>query len=262
MGFFAFYHQILTNPAEAETIDFRRNMLETEYSTLDAIPENLRGAYVATDGKFVLDKLKDSHPKMVENKNLIEEKRIAESSLTAARGEITKLSNAKTLLENKALPDGYIAVKAEDAPIIEKFKAANVSLDDLTSAVKERDELRQEKQTRDEDLIFEAGGAAIKRNPSALRDHAKANGLKIKRETSEADGKTIEKFSMVKTVDGKEESTPLTEYVEKHANYIAPLEVKAKPGNGFDPPPASSEARTDADNAARAAQGRAVQHAF
>ena len=199
-------------------------MLKPSYDREDQIPENLKGAYVAdASGVFVLDKLDAEHPVVKKNAELAREN-------TAFRGTNTKLANEKAQLEARSIPEGYVAVKAEDAPIIEKLKATGVSLEELPTLKNENDEFKRAKAEAESLNVRCKAAERLGYNQDAFA--ALAKNLDI---VSEGD----KDFVNVKNDKGEIEKKPLTkEFVEASETFqpfMTSLTQQPKSGASPDP---------------------------
>ena len=197
-------------------------MLKQSYQKEDQIPENLKGAYVAdTSGVFVLDELGAEHPTLKKNAELVAEN-------TRYRGLNTKLQNEKTQLESRSVPEGFVAVKVEDAPIIEKIKTTGLTVEELTNLKTENEDFKRKESESALQTLRRSAGKFLGYNEDAFERLAKDLDL------TEKDGKFF-------TKDGANE-TPLTkEFVEKSETFkpfLSSLAPQAyKPGNLPDPRP-------------------------
>jgi hypothetical protein len=90
-------------------------MLKLSYDKLEDIPENMRGAYVQKDGKYVLDELSADHPVLVNNATLKTEK-------SAAIGRATTLQNQVTELSTKSVPEGHVVIPVADKQLLDEVK--------------------------------------------------------------------------------------------------------------------------------------------
>ena len=115
-------------------------MLKTSYSNQDAIPENLRGAYVLSGGKWILDELDKDHPVVAKREELLTEN-------SSQKRKITRLENEKTALEGEVLPDGHVAIAKGDAELVEKVKSFGTSTEIVTKLT-EHKTLKEESETR------------------------------------------------------------------------------------------------------------------
>jgi len=121
-------------------------MLRTSYNAESEIPENMKGAYVARDGKFVLDDLADDHPVVTSKKDLLREKSTAVRKSEELQAD---LDNAKT----SSIPRGHVAVAKADAELLDKIKTHG-SGDEVVAKLTEHKTLKEEtdKRKRDDSL--------------------------------------------------------------------------------------------------------------
>jgi hypothetical protein len=121
-------------------------MLKHSYDTQESIPENLRGAYVESAGKWVLDSLSDDHPVILKNKEALRDKSKAVSKAEELQAD---LEVAKTT----TVPRGHVSVAKADAELLEKLKehgSGNEVLTKLTEYQSLKDET--DKRKRDDQL--------------------------------------------------------------------------------------------------------------
>lgn len=85
------------------------------YNTLEEVPEGLREHYKKSDGRYVPD-LSDDHPVLVHNKTLLSEK-------TTATNKVRELEADIAAASEKSVPRGHVAVKKEDAQLLDQYKA-------------------------------------------------------------------------------------------------------------------------------------------
>ncbi|HXG85095.1 MAG TPA: hypothetical protein VNI84_13830 [Pyrinomonadaceae bacterium] len=225
-------------------------MLKPSYDSEDKIPDNLKGAYVAdSSGTWILDDLDKEHPILRKNSELQREKNTLST-------QNTKLSNDKTLAESKSIPEGYVAVKAEDAPVIEKFRAAGVSLEELP-------------QLKTKVEAFER-----ERREAASLDYRKSISKKLGYDNADAFARLAERLDIVPEGDadfvqfknnkGEIEKKPLTKEFVESSDVFKPflsslnVEQQTKPGNMHDPKPhtATKEDLARGEVAAQIATGR------
>lgn len=115
-------------------------MLKTSYSNQEDIPENMRGAYVLSGGKWILDELDKDHPIVAKREELLTEN-------STQKRKITRLENEKGALESEVLPDGHVAILKADAELVEKVKPFGTSTEIVTKLT-EHKTLKEESETR------------------------------------------------------------------------------------------------------------------
>lgn len=115
-------------------------MLKTSFSNQDEIPENLRGAYVLSGGKWILDELDKDHPVVAKREELLTEN-------SSQKRKITRLENEKGALESEVLPDGHVAILKADAELVEKVKPFGTSTE-IVAKLTEHQTLKEESETR------------------------------------------------------------------------------------------------------------------
>lgn len=179
-------------------------MPKTFYANETDIPENLKGAYEAKNGRWELTKLDDDHPTIATNKSLT----IEQSKL---KGQITTLTTEKETIEqerddfkNKAVPRGFRAVSTEIAELGETVKASGLSKDEIGSLKTKVDEHEREKaETEAKTLKTKAFQSAGVSNVDLALSLRQSDDLNFESETK--DGKEV--FYRVTEKDGKKEKT-------------------------------------------------------
>lgn len=187
-------------------------MLQTTYTNETDIPENLRGAYIKKDGKWVLDDLSTDHPVVAKRDELL-------TKTSSQQGQITKLTNEKAALEQNVLPAGHKAVPEADAQFIEEVKPLG-DAKTLKTVVGEHKTLKAESESRAADATFEkAALLAGYDNIEAFKAAAKAMSVAVVFKEETVDGKKVEKAFVG--------DKPLAEFVEATPGLKA-LEVAFK----------------------------------
>lgn len=129
--------------------------LKTYYTAEADIPENLKGAYVARDGKWILDKLETDHPTIV----ALEEIKQKHSTLTTQNAE---LMQDKTRLEAGKLPDGKVAVDPEIEKLGNAAKSAGLKQTELSTLKSDyaslKDELEKDRRASRAEKAAKAAG--------------------------------------------------------------------------------------------------------
>lgn len=186
LGFF--YLHLSTKTAEAETTKIqKKTMLQPKLTS--APPEGLKDAYVQKGNEWVLDNLADDHPKMLENKTLIEEKRTAEAELNTLKANVGNIERERDEAKAKSLPNGYRSVLKADAEFLDKIKPLGKTVEEIQAMTTENEQYKTEKaQNAQKESLKRAFEFAEVKNPE------KAFGLKA------TDNLSIE----WKTVDGKQ----------------------------------------------------------
>ena len=180
-------------------------MLKTSYDSQESIPENLRGAYVLSEGKWMLDALPADHPVVTKRDELLGENRNQKAT-------ITRLTNEKQTLEASTLPAGHVAVPSADAQLLEQLKPLGKP-DEIKAKLDAHDDLKQkvesqEKQTHLRAIAVEEGYDPEK--IASLEDRFPAPVFK----EVEVDGKKQQRAIFKITVDGKEVERSFTEHLE------------------------------------------------
>jgi hypothetical protein len=161
-------------------------MLQTSYATQEAIPENQRGAYVQRDGKWVLDDLSNDHPVVAKRDELL-------TKTSTQQGQITRLTNEKSALEQNVLPAGHKAVPEADAALIEVVKPLG-DAKAVKEVVEEHKTLKAAEETRAADELFERAAKELGyENVASFKAVAKALKLDVRFKTEKVDGKEVEK---------------------------------------------------------------------
>lgn len=199
-------------------------MLKQSYDSQDAIPENLRGAYVLSDGKWVLDSLPADHPIVSKRDELLREN-------STQKGTITRLNNEKTALEGNVLPAGHVAVPSADAQYAEKLKPLGTAAE-IESKLQAHDELKSKLESREKSdalrtIALESGYDPDK--IAALEDRFPVPSFK----EVEVDGKKQRRPIFKTLIDGKEVERTFIEHLESDPK-LKPLQdsLKAAQGNG------------------------------
>lgn len=165
-------------------------MLKTSYDKQDDIPENLRGAYIQKDNKWVLDDLDNSHPVVTKRDELLRDN-------TTLKSQNTRLQNDKASLEQNVLPAGHKAVPEADAELIEVVKPlgdkkAVTALIDEHKTLKAKDESVEHGKSIKRALEL-AGFKATEENVEAVKAISASLGIKPEFKEETIDGKKVEK---------------------------------------------------------------------
>lgn len=202
-------------------------MLKPKYDREDQIPDNLKGAYVPDpSGVYVLDQLDAEHPVLKKNAELVREN-------TSTKGLNTRLMNEKTSLESRSIPEGYVAVKAEDAPLIDKVKAIGIPVDELATIKTENETFKKQQAERSATNIRRGAASKLGYNPDAFAPLAK--DLDIVQEGDDY-------FVNVKNEKGAVEKKALTSEFISGSDAFKPFlsslsATPLTPGNTHDPRP-------------------------
>jgi len=161
-------------------------MLQKSYPNQEAIPENLRGAYIQKGGEWVLDDLSQDHPLVVNHEAV-------KKDLSTEKGKVTKLTNEKAELEKNVLPAGTRAVPEADAELIEVVRPLG-DKKAVKAVIDEHGELKREKQGREQDELYERAAKDLGyENVASFKAVAKALKLDIKFKPEKVDGKEVER---------------------------------------------------------------------
>lgn len=192
-------------------------MLKTSYPDQDSVPENMRGAYVLSGGKWILDEVSNDHPLIVKREELLREN-------SSQKGKITRLENEKSALESDVLPSGHVAVPRADAELIEKVKPFGTSSEIVTNLT-EHKTLKEEVDTRKRSDHLREVARVLQFEPEAF---VRLQGLP-EFEIREKDG---QKQVIAKVKDGANTvEKPANEFIESSAD-IAPFLPALRTSNG------------------------------
>lgn len=192
-------------------------MLKTSYVAESEIPENLKGAYVARDGKFVLDDLSEDHPVIVKNREALRDK---SKAVTKAEEIQADLEAAKT----NSVPRGHVAVAKADSELLEKVKAHGTG-DEIITKLTEHKTLKEETERRTRIDHLTEVAKVLQYEPEAF---VRLQGLP-EFEIREKDG---QKQVIAKVKDGANiVEKPAVEFIESSAD-IAPFLPALKTSNG------------------------------
>jgi hypothetical protein len=170
-------------------------MLRTSYDKLEDIPENLRGAYVPKDGKYVLDDLDDQHPVIVHNGTLTRER-------ATDRTRITQLTNENSTLKGSSLPAGHRAVPEADAALLDKYKPLGTP-DQLGTIITEHGTLKTKDGERQRQEHLRTVAGVLNFNPEAFATLSGLPELEIRDMTENGQAVRDEKGNVRKTVIAK-----------------------------------------------------------
>lgn len=180
------------------------------YNTLEEVPEALREHYKKSDGRYVPD-LSDDHPVLVHNKTLLSEK-------TTATNKVKELEADLAATSEKSVPRGHVAVKKEDAQLLDQYKALGTPGE--VGAIKTEHATLKEKDTkRERDDTLRKVAKAHNYNEDAfvlLRDLPDFISRPSK------DGKSVDWFAQIKDDKGVITEKPAKEFVES-AEHIKPF---------------------------------------
>lgn len=163
-------------------------------------------------GKFTLQ-LDGKHPVQVKNAELVT--------------EVNKIPDLKTRLEAKAIPEGKIAADPNVVELGEAVVGLGLKSKKDISDLKTRAETAEGKLQKEEtDKLNRRVAAAAGKNAEAWAEHVAAKGLQFLETTVKDDkGNDAAAITVVsKGENGAEIQTPLKDYVEKTAVYVAPAE--------------------------------------
>ena len=163
-------------------------MLEPEYTKLEDIPVDKRGAYVPKDGKFVLDTLSDKHPLVVKKNEL-------KTEVSAKQGLLTKATNTATELQAKSIPEGHVAIPVADKQLLDVVKQQPGTAQEIAAKLKTFDDVVARNAARTKKDHDEAVAKVLKWKPEVF---AAIQGLP---ETDVRD--KVENGNVVKGTDGQ-----------------------------------------------------------
>lgn len=194
-------------------------MLKTSYSNQDEIPENLRGAYVLSGGKWIVDELDKDHPIVAKREELLTEN-------SSQKRKITRLENEKGTLESEVLPDGHVAILKADAELVEKVKPFGTSTEIVTKLT-EHKTLKEESETRKRSDHLTEVAKVLGYTPEAF---VRLQGLPDF-DIREKDGQK-QVVAKVKE-NGVVTEKPATEFIESHADFAPFLPALKTSNNGI-----------------------------
>lgn len=212
-------------------------MLKHSYKTQEEIPENQRGCYVLSGTEWVLDKLPDDHPLVVNNKALLSENSTQKSS-------ITRLTREKEALEGAALPSGRKAVPEADAEFIEKVKPFG-SAPELVTKLTEHKTLKEESDTRKVQDHRREVAKLLGYNPEAFLLLQNLPEFDIR---GEGENRTV--VAKIKSADNVITEKPGKEFFESATQYAPLMPALTKPTESNGTPVIGSRANAHGSQAA------------
>jgi len=193
-------------------------MLKNSYDSQESIAENLRGAYVLSGGKWVLDELSEDHPIITKNKEVLREKSKAVSKAEELQAD---LDNAR----GSSISRGQVAVAKADADLLEKVKAHG-SGDEVIAKLTEHKTLKEETDKRKRDDSLREVAKVLSYEPEAFVRLPNLPEFEIR---GEGDKKTV--VAKLKDDKGVITEKPAQEFVESSSE-IAPFLPALKQSNG------------------------------
>lgn len=194
-------------------------MLKLSYDSLEAIPENLRGAYIVEGTKYVLDQLSADHPVIVHNAVVLSDK-------VKATNKVAELSSELEAAKSTSVPRGHVVVAKADAELLEKIKTHG-SADEVVTKLNEHATLKQSTESRTRADHLREVAKELSYEPEAF---VRLPGLP-EFEIREVNGiKTV--IAKVKAGDTITEK-PASEYVEASADlapFLPALKADSKGG--------------------------------
>lgn len=115
--------------------------------------DDLKGAYVQKGDEWFLDALADDHPKILENKTLIEEKRKAEAELDSMKANVGNIERERDEAKTKSLPAGHRAVSVADADLINAIKPLNLTKEAIASMATENEQFKAERAVNESKAV-------------------------------------------------------------------------------------------------------------
>lgn len=188
------------------------------YQNETDIPDNLKGAYEAKNGRYELLKLSDEHPVVKHNETLVREKGEVETKLSNLTATVGNLERERDEAKAKTVPHGFRAVKTDVAELGEAVKASGLTKEQFTALKTENDEFKAKAAEDAKTELNREAGKFLGYNETAFAKLAGSLDL-----TKDSEGKF--------TVKDGEVTKPLTkEFVEAHADFSEFLDsLKAKP---------------------------------
>jgi hypothetical protein len=194
-------------------------MLKSSYTTESEIPENLKGAYVARDGKYVLDDLSEDHPVIVSKKSALADKSRA---VTKAEELQADLDSAK----QSSVPRGHVAVTKADSELLEKVKVHGTT-DEVVSKLTEHKTLKEETDRRKREDSLREVAKVLSYEPEAFVRLQNLPEFEIR----EKDGKQTV-IAKVKGDNNVITEKPANEFIESSADYAPFLPALRATTNG------------------------------
>ena len=172
------------------------------YNTLEEVPEALREHYKKSDGRYVPD-LSEDHPVLVHNKTLLSEK-------TTATNKVKELEADIAASSEKSIPRGHVAVKKEDAQLLDQYKALGTP-DEVGTKLAQGKTDAEELATRTRSETLRKVAKAHNYNEDAF---ALLSDLPEFISRPSKDGKTTDWFAQIKDDKGVITEKPVKEFVE------------------------------------------------
>jgi hypothetical protein len=194
-------------------------MLKHSYDSQESIPENIRGAYVLSGGKWLLDELSDDHPVIVKNKEVLRDKSKAVSKAEELQAD---LDNAR----GSSIPRGHVAVAKSDADLLEKVKAHG-SGDEVVAKLTEHKTLKEQTEQRAREDNLRQVAKALSYEPEAFVRLQNLPEFEIR---GEGDKKTV--VAKLKDDKGVITEKPAQEFVESSSDFAPFLPALKAQGNG------------------------------
>jgi hypothetical protein len=195
---------IFHTTAKAEPTD-QKIMPKTFYANETDIPENLKGAYEAKNGRWELTKLDDDHPVLATNKSLNTEQGRLKGQITTLTTEKETAERERDDARNKSVPHGFRAVPKEVAELGEAVKAVGLKSEEVADLKTKVDEYEKEKTDRAKKALKTKAAAAAGITNTDLFFNLKAtDGL----EFEEVDGKFL-------VIEGDKKAAFDAEYLKK-----------------------------------------------
>lgn len=186
-------------------------MLRPSYESLEAIPENQRGAYVQKDNRYVLDDLDAAHPVLITNRDLKAEKQQIQSEVESLRAD---LASAKA----NSLPRGHVAVVKAEAEALDRIKAKG-TVEQAVAQLDEYPALKSEIEGGKREKHLHSVAETLAYEPEAF---TRLHGLPEfeLRDVTDAAGKvTKQAIAKIKDANGVITERPAKEFIEGHADY-------------------------------------------
>lgn len=216
-----------TNPAEAETTKIQKKiMLKFYYAAETDIPDDLKGAYEAKNGRYELIKLADDVPVVVHNKTILSEKNTVETELGALKANVSNIEHERDELKNKVIPSGYRTVTKQDAELLEAIKPLGLKADELAVMKTENEKYKQETETRDKENFLAHVADSLKLNRKTFIPLAK--DLNITAEKQVVDGKETDVFYAGRDGDKRTLNNEYFEQSETFKPFLGVLSAEEK----------------------------------
>lgn len=181
-------------------------MLKTFYANESEIPENLKAAYVAKNGRWELDDLANDHPVVVTKADL-------ETNNKELKKLNTSLNQEKARLESSSLPEGKVAVDPEVEKLGQAAKAANLKAADIPTLATKAEDLQKQIDASTREKTITDVASSLGYNDKFV-ELAKDKNLSFEKATEKVGDKDTDVFYVVSEADGKTTKTKVDEFLK------------------------------------------------